>query len=75
MTLPVEEHAAIDRTYDFLLDLLNRDKTPKVPLVIRRQALALLRHYPGKSRTEDLFFSAAMHDCDNAEDRRIKYGF
>ena len=47
MTLPCERYNAIKRTKEFLVDLLDPKKTPRVPKAIRQQAYYCLRHYPG----------------------------
>jgi hypothetical protein len=47
MTLPYERYNAIKRTEEFLKDLMDPKKTPRVPKKIRRQAYYCLRHYPG----------------------------
>jgi hypothetical protein len=47
MTLPCERYNAIKRTEEFLTDLLDPKKTPRVPKEIRQQAYYCLRHYPG----------------------------
>ena len=57
MTLPDERYRAIVWTREFLRDLLDPKKTPKVPKGIRRQAYACLKHYPG---TSDLDVLAAL---------------
>lgn len=46
MTLPHERTRAVLRTRDFLRDLLDRKKTPRVPLAVRQRASYLLKHYP-----------------------------
>ena len=48
MTLPIERTYAVRNTEQFLLDLCNPKKTPRVPAGIRQQARRLLRHYPTK---------------------------
>ena len=47
MTLPCERYNAIKRTEEFLKDLMDPKKTPRVPKRIRREAYYCLRHYPG----------------------------
>jgi len=47
MTLPNERYNAIKRTEEFLKDLMDPKKTPRVPKEIRHQAYYCLRHYPG----------------------------
>ena len=46
MTLPDERYRALKCGKEFLYDLLDPKKTPKVPKDIRRQAHWVLRHYP-----------------------------
>jgi hypothetical protein len=48
MTLPYERTRAVVQTEEFLNDLINPEKTPKVPKEIRKQAYFLLRHYPNQ---------------------------
>ena len=48
MTLPCERHNAIRRTEEFLKDLMDPKKTPRVPKEIRKQAYYCLKHYPGE---------------------------
>lgn len=46
MTMPHERFAAVNRTREFLLDLMNPKATPRVPRAIRLRARALIKHYP-----------------------------
>jgi hypothetical protein len=46
MTLPFERKRAVLHTEQFLKDLLDPQKTPRVPANVRRQAGSLLKHYP-----------------------------
>lgn len=46
MTLPDERYRAVLRTREFLCDLLDNKKTPRIPKEIRQQALWCLHHYP-----------------------------
>lgn len=48
MTIASERTRAVNYTYDFLFDLLDPKKTPRVPKEVRQRARALLRHYPSK---------------------------
>ncbi len=48
MTLPDERYRAVVRTEEFLKDLCDPKKTPRVPRAIRQQAYYCLRHYPSK---------------------------
>lgn len=46
MTLPDERYRAMKAGKEFLYDLLDPKKTPRVPKDIRRRAYHVLRHYP-----------------------------
>ena len=46
MTLPIERKQAVNRTREFLTDLLDPKKTPRVPKAIRDHAYRCLKHYP-----------------------------
>jgi len=46
MTLPDERFRSIIQTKNFLGELLDPKKTPRIPKKVRQQALACLRHYP-----------------------------
>lgn len=48
MTLPDERYRAVKWTEDFLKDLLDPKKTPRVPKHIRQRAYSCLRHYPSR---------------------------
>jgi hypothetical protein len=48
MTVPNERTQAVIYTEQFLKDLLDPKKTPRVPRAIRQRAGRLLRHYPGE---------------------------
>jgi hypothetical protein len=46
MSLKFEKENAIKRTREFLMDLLDRSKTKRVPSEIRKAAYWCLRHFP-----------------------------
>ena len=48
MTLPIERKHAVLRTEQFLKDLMDPKKTPRVPKEVRQQAYRCLKHYPGQ---------------------------
>lgn len=48
MTVPFERSRAVKSAEEFLLELCDPKKTPRVPKNIRQQAKHLLRHYPSK---------------------------
>jgi hypothetical protein len=46
MTLPYERFRAVKSAREFLGDLIDPRKTPRVPKEVRKRALFVLRHYP-----------------------------
>jgi hypothetical protein len=48
MTIPIERRTAIKAAWDFMFDLMNPSKTPRVPLKIRKRARSVLKHYPSE---------------------------
>ena len=46
MTTPDESFRAIRQARDFMYDLLDPRKTPRVPKAVRDRASGCLRHYP-----------------------------
>ena len=46
MTLPYERYRAVNYAREFLAELLDPKKTPRVPKSIRQRARRVLRHYP-----------------------------
>jgi hypothetical protein len=46
MTIPYERFKAVKSAREFLGDIIDPKKTPRVPKEVRRQALFVLRHYP-----------------------------
>lgn len=54
MTLPDERYRALQWARKFLYDLLDRSKTKRVPLEIRRQARSVVKHYPFEHELEKI---------------------
>lgn len=54
MTTPVERTRSLIYARDFLRELLDPKKTPRVPTAIRREAYSRLRHYPGLWEIEQI---------------------
>lgn len=50
MTLPDERWRAVDQVREFLRNLPG---APRVPKDVKREALRLLKHYPGQYATAD----------------------
>lgn len=46
MTMPDERFRAVSMAREFLLELTDTVKTPRIPKIIRNRALGILRHYP-----------------------------
>lgn len=59
MTMPFERTAAVMNTREFLLELMDPKKTPRVPSAVRKQAYRLLKHYPSSCHLEVLFSGAS----------------
>lgn len=60
--MPDERYRAVNNVREFLRDLLDPKKTPKVPKWIRKEAYYCLKHYPSsldirqaKTRYDDVF--------------------
>jgi hypothetical protein len=48
MTLPIERTFAVLNVEQFLKDLRDPKKYPRVPKVVREEASRLLKHYPSR---------------------------
>lgn len=46
MSLRDQQYKAIQRTRTLLADLINAQKTPRVPRAVRDRAYSCLKHYP-----------------------------
>lgn len=46
ISTPLQQVSSVVATRDFLLRLINPKVTPRIPREVRREARALLRHYP-----------------------------
>jgi hypothetical protein len=46
MTLPDERYRAVQKAREFLRDLLDPKKTPRIPKEIRKRAYWALKHFP-----------------------------
>lgn len=54
MTLPYEWFISMRKNRQFLFDLLNPEKTAKVPKQIRKRASECLKHFPMLSEIDQL---------------------
>jgi hypothetical protein len=75
MTLPDERFRSIQRTEEFLQDLMNPQKTPRIPKEVREQARWCLRHYPSYYNLKQLERAAPDIVQERMEEvhRMIKY--
>jgi hypothetical protein len=70
MTLPDERYRAVMQTAKFLQALSYSSEIKRVPLAVRQQARALLRHYPSEydmkkaSQTSADIFAERMEDVE-----------
>ena len=62
MTLPSERLRAVVNTRAFLFSLLDPRDTPRIPLKIRREAGACLRHYPTHWEMDKKHIKESFHD-------------
>mgnify|MGYP000359337936 CR=1 FL=1 len=53
MTMPNERRNAVNFTRQFLVALMDPQKTPRVPMDVRREARRCLKHYPGEYHMEE----------------------
>ena len=53
MTMPNERFYAIRNTREFLVELMDPKKTPKVPKEIRLKAYYAIKHFPGEFHMEE----------------------
>ena len=67
MTLPDERLRALRNTRNFMRKLLDKEATPRVPMIIRQQARACLKHYPADYELDKL--AAALPDLFEEERR------
>ncbi len=77
MTLPYEQYIAITNTRNFLLSLMDPQKTPKAPKYLREQARGLLKHYPNEYEANDMVKAhtenLSQDTADNVRNNPIEY--
>ena len=64
MSLRIEQYRALKMTNEFLFEMLDPKKTPRVPGDVRRRASHCLRHYPVLRENGEPMFS---RDCIGIE--------
>lgn len=67
MTLPKERSNSISNTREFLRNLLDPNKTPRIPSNIRKEAYYLLKHYPSDYDMDQVAKKApkVLNSCDH----------
>ena len=71
--MPNERFSAVSRTRQFLVDLMDPKKTPRVPRNVREQAYRCLKHYPGDWDMEEAAIQAPgiwgeqKEECNDGE--------
>jgi hypothetical protein len=76
MTLPDERYRAVVQTRRFLLDLCNKEHTPRVPKLIRDTAKSMLRHFPTEydmQRTARMAPDVFAEQMDDLHKMIVKY--
>jgi len=64
MTTEQEEHYALIRARQFLVDLMDPKKTPRVPKYVREEARARVKHFPIMSEYLEKY---GPHDHDHLD--------
>lgn len=64
ISAPSQQVSAVVATRDFLLRLTQTKVTPRVPGEVRREARALLRHYPLPERLRPVLVAGLTEDGD-----------
>ena len=57
MSIRIEQYRALKMTKEFLFEMLDSKKTPRVPGDVRRRASRCLRHYPPLFQNGEPMFS------------------
>lgn len=74
MTIPSERYRSLENTEEFLYNLLDPKKTPRVPKEVRESARSLLKHYPCAYYRDMLTIAIPEHYAkDQIEDSHPLY--
>jgi hypothetical protein len=68
MTLPDERYRAVRAAEQFMRDLLDSKRTPRVPRSVRQRAQSVLRHYPSQWDLDRAAHAAPDVFCERMED-------
>jgi hypothetical protein len=68
MTLPDERYRAVQAAAEFLWELGDPKKTPRVPADIRRRARGIMRHFPSRYDMSKAAQTSPDVFCEQLED-------
>jgi hypothetical protein len=71
MTLPQQEHNSLIATREFLIDLMNSEKIDNIPEKVRLSARALLKHYPSRTKLDELYSGQTFDNHISNDDSSI----
>lgn len=71
ITLGDERLRAVNITREFLRDLLDPKKTPRIPRHIRQSAYRCLRHYPGAHDMEQAAKDSSVFNFERAFNKKL----
>lgn len=75
MTLPYERTFAVQNVENFLLDLCDPKKTPRIPKSIRKRAGQLLKHYPSQFYLAEVSKKAPEYFGEPRDDLSTRWNF
>ena len=67
MTLPDERYRSLVHTKQFLMELCDPTKTPRVPKEVRRRASGCLRHWPDSYHLAEIARALPEHFAERME--------
>ena len=73
MTVPIEMIYSLRKTREFLFDLMDSNKTPKLPKKVRRQAGRCIKHFPFSIYEKDIL--QGILDGRNRDEKVEDTGF
>jgi uncharacterized protein (UPF0128 family) len=62
MTLPYQEHNSLLATREFLVIMLDEEKTPNISEKLRLSARSLLKHFPSRTKLDELYKGNTVTD-------------
>jgi len=62
MTLPYQEHNSLLATREFLIMMLDEEKSPDISEKLRLSARSLLKHFPSRTKLDELYKGNTVTD-------------